>query len=222
MGNSGCPIWLISVYSNGTWWYWVMGGFTNKMDWSSRKGKTVIVLMSLGVLIPVIGKVVSPRSSAKPSVYSSLEKAEAACIGWQQSGDVHESLSQDNAWQTYGRFMGQGSCDFVTPSLGRRYSKQMNGKELVLSRICVNDKANNTIVGRRNDVMEHGGWIDGKNEGTYKMVTTFRYWMKDHLLTVACETPCSKEICFHVIPSLRRRRILKSGDSVTWLSNMNG
>ena len=51
----------------------------------------------------------------------------------------------------------------------------MNGKELVLSRVCVNDKANNTIVGRRNDSLENGKWIKWKNEGTYEMVTAFRY-----------------------------------------------
>ena len=152
-----------------------MGIFTNKMDWKSRKGKTVIVLLFLSLILPMIGKVVNRYSSVKPTVYSSLVKAEAACIGWQQTGDVHESLSEDNAWQTYGRFVGQGSCDFVTPSLGRRYSKQMNGKELVLSRICVNDKANNTIVGMRNDPMESGTWVKRKNEGAYEMVTTFLY-----------------------------------------------
>ncbi len=51
----------------------------------------------------------------------------------------------------------------------------MNGKELVLSRICVNDKANNTIVGMRNDAMESGTWVKRKNEGAYEMVTTFMY-----------------------------------------------
>ena len=71
--------------------------------------------------------------------------------------------------------MGQGSCDFVNPSLARRFSKQMKGKELVLSRVSVTDKANNVIVGRKNEVMENGEWIDRKNEGTYEMATTFRY-----------------------------------------------
>ena len=51
----------------------------------------------------------------------------------------------------------------------------MNGKELVLSRVCVNDKANNTIVGRRNDAMETGKWVKWKNEGVYEVVTAFRY-----------------------------------------------
>ena len=51
----------------------------------------------------------------------------------------------------------------------------MNGKELVLSRVCVNDKANNKIVGRRNDALENGKWIKWKNEGTYEMVTSFHY-----------------------------------------------
>ena len=152
-----------------------MSGLINKLDWKSTKGKTIILLLSFGILIPGIAKVVNRTLLAKPMVYSSLKKAEEACIGWQQSGDVHESLSRDNARQTYGYFVGQGSCDFVIPSLGRRFSKQMNGKELVLSRICVNDKANNTIEGRRNDAMENGEWINRQNEGIYKMVTTFRY-----------------------------------------------
>ena len=147
--------------------------FTNKMDWKSRKGKTVIVLLSLSVIIPIIGNVINRYSSAKPTVYSSLEKAEAACTWWRQTGNVRESISWENAQHALGLFEGQGSCDFVNPSLTRRYP--MNGKELVLSRVCVNDKANNTIVGRRNDALETGQWIKWKNEGSYEIVTTFRY-----------------------------------------------
>lgn len=150
-----------------------MGIFTNKMDWKSRKGKTVIYLLSLSVIVPIIGKVVHRYSSAKPTSYSSLEKAEAACTWWRQTGSVHESISRDNARHALGLFEGQGSCDFVNPSLTRRYP--MNGKKLVLSRVCVNDKANNTIIGRRNEALESGQWIKWKNEGTYEMVTTFRY-----------------------------------------------
>ena len=150
-----------------------MSFFTNKMDWKSKKGKTIIVLLSLSVIIPVIGKVVNRYSSTSTKVYSSLEKAEAACTWWRQTGDVHESISRENAWKTLGRFEGQGSCDYVNPSLTRRYP--LNGKELVLSRVCVNDKVNNTIIGRRNDALENGDWIKLKNEGTYEMVTTFHY-----------------------------------------------
>ena len=152
-----------------------MGGFFNKLDRSSTKVKAFILLLSLGILISVIGKVFYQTLLAKSRVYSSLLKAEEACISWRQSGDVHESLSRDNAYQTYGHFVGQGSCDFVNPSLGRRFSKQMKGKELVLSRVCVNDKANNIIVGRKNEVMENGEWIDRKNEGTYEMSSAFHY-----------------------------------------------
>ena len=152
-----------------------MGGLFDKLDWSSTKGKVFIFLFLLGILIPVIGRGIDRTSLPKPMIYSSLLKAEEACISWRQSGGVHESLSRDNAYQTYGYFVGQGSCDFVNPSLARRFSKQMNGKELVLSRVCVNDKANNIIVGRKNEVMENGEWIDRKNEGTYDMVAVFRY-----------------------------------------------
>jgi len=56
-----------------------MGIFINKMDWKSRKGKMVILLLSLSVIVPIIGKVVHRFSSATPTVYSSLENAEAAC-----------------------------------------------------------------------------------------------------------------------------------------------
>ena len=150
-----------------------MSFFTNKMDWKSKKGKTIIVLLSLSVIVPVIGNVVNRYSSNKPKVYPSLEKAEAACTWWRQTGDVHESISRENAWKTLGRFEGQGSCDYVNPSLTRRYP--MNGKELVLSRVCINDKANNIITGRRNDALENGDWIKFKNEGTYEMVTSFHY-----------------------------------------------
>ena len=146
---------------------------TNKMDWKSKKGKAIILLLSLGVILPIVGKVVNRVSSGKPKIYSSLEKAEAACTWWRQTGDVHESISWENARHALGLFEGQGSCDYVNPSLTRRYP--MNGKELVLSRVCVNDKANNTIVGRRNDAMETGKWVKWKNEGVYEVVTAFRY-----------------------------------------------
>ena len=146
---------------------------TNKMDWKSRKGKAIILLLSLGVILPIVGKVVNRASSGKPKIYSSLEKAEAACTWWRQTGDVNESISWENARHALGLFEGQGSCDYVNPSLTRRYP--MNGKELVLSRVCVNDKANNTIVGRRNDAMETGKWVKWKNEGVYEVVTAFRY-----------------------------------------------
>ncbi len=146
---------------------------TNKMELNSRKGKVVILLLSLGVILPIFGKVINRVSPGKAKVYTSLEKAEAACTWWRQTGDVHESISWENARHALGLYEGQGSCDFVNPSLTRRYP--MNGKELVLSRVCVNDKANNTIVGRRNDSLENGKWIKWKNEGTYEMVTAFRY-----------------------------------------------
>ena len=133
----------------------------------SDRVKVCILLLSLGALVPLIIKVLSQNT------YPSLEQAEAACTWWRQSGDVHESLSQDNAWQTYGYEVGQGSCDYVNPSLTRRYP--MNGKELVLSRLCVNDKAKNTIIGKRNEAMENGQWVERKNEGTYEMVRTFKY-----------------------------------------------
>ena len=51
----------------------------------------------------------------------------------------------------------------------------MNGKELVLSRYCFNDKASNTIEGKRNQTMENGEWIDRENEGTYELVKKFKY-----------------------------------------------
>ncbi len=146
---------------------------TNKMELNSRKGKVVILLLSLGVILPIFGKVINRVSPGKAKIYTSLEKAEAACTWWRQTGDVHESISWENARHALGLYEGQGSCDYVNPSLTRRYP--MNGKELVLSRVCVNDKANNTIVERRNDALENGKWIKWKNEGSYEMVTTFRY-----------------------------------------------
>ena len=144
-----------------------MGSFIDKIDLKSDRGKFCIFLLSLGALVPLTIKVLSQNT------YPSLEQAEAACTWWRQSGDVHESLSPDNARQTYGYEVGQGSCDYVEPSLTRRYP--MNGKELVLSRLCVNDKENNTIVGKRNLAMENGEWIERKNEGTYERTTIFKY-----------------------------------------------
>ena len=141
--------------------------FKNRIEWKSPAVKAVVLLLSLSSLAALIVKAFNQNT------YSSLEKAEAACTWWRQSGDVHESLSQDNAWQTYGYEVGQGSCDYVNPSLTRRYP--MNGKELVLSRLCVNDKARNTIIGKRNEAMENGQWVERKNEGTYEMVRTFKY-----------------------------------------------
>ena len=145
----------------------MMGGFTNQMNLKSSQGKLFILLLLIGALVPLIVKV------STQDAYPSLEKAEAACTWWRQSGDVHESLSRKNARQTYGYEVGQGSCDYVEPSLTRRYP--MNGKELVLSRLCVNDKANNTIVGKRNLAMENGEWIERENEGTYERTAIFKY-----------------------------------------------
>ena len=141
--------------------------FKNRIEWKSPAVKAVVLLLSLSSLAALIVKAFNQNT------FSSLEKAEAACTWWRQSGDVHESLSRKNARQTYGYEVGQGSCDYVEPSLTRRYP--MNGKELVLSRLCVNDKANNTIVGKRNLAMENGEWIERKNEGAYERTAIFKY-----------------------------------------------
>ena len=140
-----------------------------RMRWSPAQGTRLNVLVILVGCLPVIAKAIDENT------YASLEKAEEACIGWRQSGDVHASLSAENAWRTYGFEVGQGSCDYVNPSLTRRFAKQMNGKELVLSCYCFNDKANNRIEGRKNVVMEDGTWVEGENEGSYMHAETFRY-----------------------------------------------
>ena len=136
------------------------------LNWRSPKSKALIALVCLGVLIPIIGNAVSANT------YPSLEKAEEACIAWQQSGNVHQSFTDEEAWTIYGREIGQGSCDVVSPSLGRRFSKQMQGKELVKSRYCINNKATNTIEGRKNAAMESGV---KESNGTYTTQTTFKY-----------------------------------------------
>ena len=152
-----------------------MGSPFKKLNWRIPKSKLVIALLSLAILIPVMSRLQIQTSQNKPARYTSLQEAEEACISWQQSGDVHKSLSRDNALKTYGYVVGQGSCDFVIPSIGRRFTEQMKGKELVLSRLCMNDKANNTILGKQNNEMENGEWTKNKNEGTYKIVSTFHY-----------------------------------------------
>ena len=48
----------------------------------------------------------------------------------------------------------------------------MQGKELVKSRYCINNKATNTIEGRKNAAMEKG--LKGDN-GTYTTEKTFKY-----------------------------------------------
>ena len=126
----------------------------------------LIALVCLGILIPAIGKAVNANT------YPSLEKAEEACIAWRQSGNIHQSLTEEEVWAIYGREVGQGSCDFVMPSLTRRFSKQIQGKELVKSRYCINNKATNTIEGRRNAAMEQGL---KESNGTYTTEKTFKY-----------------------------------------------
>ena len=138
----------------------------NKLDLQSWKVKVLVALLFLAALVPVVG------TTLVDSRYPSLEKAEEACIAWQQSGNVHESLTDREAWDLYGREVGQGSCDYVTPSLTRRFFAQMKGKELVKFRYCLNNKATNTIEGRRNEAMEVG--LNGDN-GTYQAEQTFRY-----------------------------------------------
>lgn len=54
--------------------------FTNKMDWKSKKGKTIVVLISLSVLLPLIGNAISNRK------YPSLEQADFACEAWADKG----------------------------------------------------------------------------------------------------------------------------------------
>ena len=146
-----------------------MTDLRSRVNVSSSRVKIIIVFLSFSACLPLIAKAVNQTP------FSSLEDAEAACIGWQQSGDVHQSLSDEDAMRTYGYEVGQGSCDFVRPSLTRRYSKQMQGKEIVRSRYCFNDKSSNTIEGRRNDAMENGTLVERENEGTYRLVKTFRY-----------------------------------------------
>ena len=94
------------------------------MDWSTTKGKIVIMLLSLGVILPITGKLISKYE------YPSLEKAEEACIAWQQTGQVHQSLAEDAAISTWGRQLQ--TVDPVIPLAGRRFSNQLNGKSLVL------------------------------------------------------------------------------------------
>ena len=119
----------------------------NKLDLQSWKVKVLVALLFLAALVPVVGK------TLVDSRYPSLEKAE-------------------EAWDLYGREVGQGSYDYVTPSLTRRFFAQMKGKELVKFRYCLNNKATNTIEGRRNEAMEVG--LNGDN-GTYQTEQMFRY-----------------------------------------------
>ena len=135
-------------------------------NWKSPKSKGLLALACLGILMPIISNAVSTNT------YPSLEKAEEACIAWQQSGNVHQSFTDEEAWTIYGREVGQGSCDFVRPSLTRRFSKQMQGKELVKSRYCINNKATNTIEGRKNAAMESEL---KESNGTYTTQKIFQY-----------------------------------------------
>ena len=146
-----------------------MGGFTKKIDQKSSRGKVVILLFSLRVFVPLVYPTVNQNT------YASLEKVEEVCIGCQRSGDFHESWLERDAWQAYGYEVGQGSCSYFTPSLNRWFPEQMNGKELVLSRCCFNDKTSNTIEGKRNQMMGNGEWIDREDEGAYELVKTFKY-----------------------------------------------
>jgi hypothetical protein len=140
--------------------------FSNKMDWSTTKGKILIMLLSLGVILPITGKLIRKYE------YPSLEKAEEACIAWQQTGQVHQSLAEDEAISSWGRQLQ--TVDPVIPLAGRRFSNQLNGKSLVLSRICTNDRSKNEIIGTINTSMEDGTWSK-ENTGTYQASQSFHY-----------------------------------------------
>ena len=53
-----------------------MSFFTNKIDWKSKRGKAIIALISLSVLLPLIGDYLSKRK------YPSLRQAYEACQAW--------------------------------------------------------------------------------------------------------------------------------------------
>lgn len=78
-----------------------MSFFTNKMDWKSRKGKAVIALISIGVLLPLIGNLLSTRK------YPSQQQAKAACDKWADKGNrinyLYEYGYPDNVYlgETY-------------------------------------------------------------------------------------------------------------------------
>lgn len=52
------------------------------MDWKSKKGKAVIVLISLSVLLPLIGNLLSNRK------YASRAQADTACYEWADKGEI--------------------------------------------------------------------------------------------------------------------------------------
>jgi len=78
-----------------------MSFFTNKMDWKSSKGKTIIVLLSLSVLVPLIGNLLSNRK------YPSEQQAKVACDKWADKGNrinyLYEYGYPDNVYlgETY-------------------------------------------------------------------------------------------------------------------------
>jgi hypothetical protein len=71
------------------------------MDWKSKKGKAIIVLISLSVLLPLIGNLLSNRK------YASEQQAKVACDKWADKGNrinyLYEYGYPDNVYlgETY-------------------------------------------------------------------------------------------------------------------------
>lgn len=78
-----------------------MNFFTNKLDWKSKKGKAIIVLISLSVLLPLTGNLLANRK------YASQQQAKVACNKWADKGNrinyLYEYGYPDNVYlgETY-------------------------------------------------------------------------------------------------------------------------
>ena len=125
------------------------------MALSPTEGRAVITLLSPGVVLPITGKLLSNHK------HSSLGKVEEACIASQQTGQLHPSLTEDDRTATWAPQLQ--TVDPVIPSLGRRFSNQLKRKSLVHSRLCINGRSKNEIIGTIKTAMEEGTWSRQKN-----------------------------------------------------------
>ena len=66
-----CTIYLILPLFRQTYEF-----FANKIDWESKRGKAIIALISLSVLLPLIGNLLSNRK------FPSREQAMDECMNW--------------------------------------------------------------------------------------------------------------------------------------------
>ena len=157
-----------------------MSFFTNKMDWMSRRGKIVIVLISSSVLLPLIGDYLSNRK------YPSLAQAENACNAWEGKGIEHEYQVELSDREKVNEFLKLNPDGLRLAYKRNSYEEYVSRKERyvnvtrykilsIFSRYCEEETDTNQYLGYINQVVERKKYDGLNNKGEYEIVKHFRY-----------------------------------------------